>query len=100
MPRKGPKPSYQQIALHQINNTMPTDFISTDTVSPESEALRVMSWELKQMLQGFEFSNKRLEQRYRDLDRDLSAFLDSAQTARDLREENDPGYAAEVQNTV
>ena len=100
MPRKGPKPSYQQIALHQINNTEPTDFIDTTTFSPESEALRVMSWELKQMLQGFEFSNKRLEQRYRDLDRDLSAFLDSAQKARDLREENDPGYAAEVQNTV
>ncbi len=43
MPRKGPKPSYQQIALHLINNTSPTDFIYTGDLSPESETLRVMS---------------------------------------------------------
>ena len=100
MPRKGTKPSYQQIALHLVANSIAPNEISTATQSAEFTSLETMMQEIEEITQR-EFHSSAIKQRFQRLLTSTKQLLESAKKARALKIDKDQtGYAEEIKQTA
>ena len=99
MPRKGPKPSSKQMALHLIANSQVDFMIDTSLPGEVLPALQELSDHLDGQLKLI-YSHEDARRRFERLDNVTKQLLASAQKAKELYYTDPPAYAKQVEDVI